>query len=84
MTAFTVRRFHQSPDSGDPDCTCSLCGNAFVEEEMPIRLFGGINAPEEESWEMRYHPGCFEQIFITGNGRFVKRPDVMLEVEWGD
>lgn len=28
-----LRRFHMSPDAGEPECVCSLCGKPFVEPE---------------------------------------------------
>lgn len=58
MTApFTIlptdRRFHTSPEPGDPLCLCSRCWKAIDEQTVPIRAW-----PESGAYEYRFHPSC--------------------------
>jgi hypothetical protein len=46
--------FPDSPDIGDPKCTCSRCHKAITEEHgVPIRVFN-----ERTYTERRYHQTC--------------------------
>ena len=51
--------YHNSPDSGDPDCICSLCRKVIPEDECPIRLW---NHNHDPTLEARLHEDCFKQI----------------------
>lgn len=55
-----LRWFDDSPDAGDPDCLCSLCGGLIEEEDDPLRLTheGG----DMDGREARLHIKCWNQI----------------------
>jgi len=50
----TIRWFSDSPDIGDPDCLCSLCGQVITEDDGPaIRVTSAI-----DDREARFHSWC--------------------------
>lgn len=54
--------FSDSPDAGDPDCLCSLCGEPIAEGETPIRRYDHKSG--EEVREARFHVvPCFQKVF---------------------
>ncbi len=54
--------FAESPDTGHPDCICSLCREVIDQEEMPLRLFARAeNADLESALEARFHMACAEK-----------------------
>jgi len=50
----TDQAFADSPDAGDPVCTCSRCGEPIAEGVVPIRVWD----TEHGYREWRYHPAC--------------------------
>ncbi len=51
----TLTWFHNSPDTGDPTCLCSVCMLVITEEQGPaIRIYR-----EEDNAEARFHSACF-------------------------
>lgn len=44
-----------SPDSGHPQCLCSLCAKPIAEDELPMRVF------RRTTLEARFHPSCFSE-----------------------
>lgn len=50
--------FDDSPDSGHPDCLCSLCGK--VIEDFAIRMWN----EKDKSKEIRLHVSCFNKGFV--------------------
>lgn len=54
-----LRCFENSPDAGDPDCLCSLCGKAISEEEVPIRMWPQGKHIRKE---YRLHWDCFLKV----------------------
>lgn len=51
--------FTDSPDAGDPDCICSLCGKIIAEEEVPVRIWNPSKNPVKE---VRLHWDCFIKV----------------------
>lgn len=47
--------FKNSPDAGDPACTCSHCGNVIEDYEIPLRLF-----KESDGTEARLCETCMD------------------------
>ncbi|KKM68175.1 hypothetical protein LCGC14_1463490 [marine sediment metagenome] len=56
----TLTWFYDSPDTGHPDCKCSLCG--LMIDEVPIRVF---DPPRDR--EMRFHMKCAIKKGILSN-----------------
>lgn len=61
----SVTWFTDSPDTGDPACVCSLCGEVIPFEAVPIRFF------HPDNLEARFHLVCFQgsglAAFITAS-----------------
>jgi hypothetical protein len=51
----TIRWFADSPDAGEPNCLCSLCGKLIEEDDSPIRCV--VVYPEDR--EARFHFACY-------------------------
>jgi len=51
--------FNDSPDTGDPTCICSYCGEIIEEGEIPFRIFR-----ESNNTEIRLHIKCGEQVIV--------------------
>lgn len=49
-----IKWFKESPDTGLPECLCSLCSKMIGKDEVPIRLFD-----EENDLEARFHHACY-------------------------
>ena len=57
--------FAESPDTGHPDCICSLCREVIDQEEMPLRLFARASSADPESaLEARFHMACAEKAVL--------------------
>lgn len=52
-----LKWFNDSPDAGDPECLCSLCGKLIQEDDVPIRAW-----PESGKREIRLHWDCFLKV----------------------
>lgn len=55
--------FRDSPDSGDPACLCSRCGQPIAEDEVAVRIWPKPPGPGEpledhQDGEYRYHQAC--------------------------
>ena len=53
-TPIDITWFMDSPDAGDPNCTCSLCDELI--NDHAIRLF------DDRNREARFHLRCFEKL----------------------
>ncbi len=53
-----LRCFENSPDAGDPDCLCSLCGKVISEDEVPVRMWPSGKTHKE----YRLHWNCFLEV----------------------
>lgn len=49
--------FKDSPNAGDPKCTCSFCGKTITAGEMPVRAFR-----TSDHSEMRLHIVCAGEV----------------------
>lgn len=49
----TLKRFSDSSDPGDPECTCSLCGGRITEDEIHLRI-----KPDKLQGEYRFCEAC--------------------------
>jgi hypothetical protein len=55
--------FDDSPETGDPACLCSYCGEVIGEEESPLRMW-----PPDGRSEYRLHmPKCTDQVIALGS-----------------
>lgn len=68
--------FATSPDAGDPECICSLCGEPIGEEEAPVRIFN--TGDDIEAREARFHIACFSKITFTPDLSRFEMPDFYL------
>lgn len=53
-----LKWFTDSPDTGYPDCICSLCGKVISEDEVPIRIWND----DKPMREIRLHWKCFVEV----------------------
>ena len=51
-----IRWFTDSPDAGEPDCLCSLCGKLIDQDEGEIRC---VRNDVLDGQEARFHAGCY-------------------------
>lgn len=53
--------FVDSPNPGDPACTCSLCRKPISEDDVIVRAWEWWPAPEEPATiiEARFHIECY-------------------------
>lgn len=54
IAGFVFTWFDNSPNAGDPLCTCSVCSRRISEEEAPV-----IRIWKDRIWEARFHEKCF-------------------------
>lgn len=82
-------RFFLSPDCEQPECICSTCRKDFHIKinaeytwgeayETPIRLF----IHEGHGGEARFHPKCFEELFMFEDAEMKLKPGI--ELVWID
>lgn len=64
--------FTESPDTGHPDCICTLCWKPIGEGVVPIRLWN-----QDTNYEARFHIDCYTQ--DTQNPPKEKRPSILVE-----
>ncbi len=58
-----LKWFRDSPDTGNPACICSYCGEIITDEdEIPLRCFRQGNMPGGE--ELRLHMYCARQVVV--------------------
>lgn len=76
-----LRWFTDSPDAGDPRCSCSYCGERIEARPEGEDDFLEVNADEGEPvrmWvtgknlELRFHPKCLEACLELGLLEYVK------------
>lgn len=58
--------FSDSPDAGDPECVCSLCGAIIEEDEFPLRIFLKDDEKYPDGAEYRLHQDCSHQVIEWG------------------
>lgn len=51
--------FKDSPNTGDPACLCSWCGNVIKAGEFPIRAFRSCDRTE-----LRLHMECAKKVIV--------------------
>jgi hypothetical protein len=56
MTIFT-----DSPDTGEPECVCSYCGEVIEEDEIPLRIFFPESKQYPHGAEYRLHWKCVRE-----------------------
>lgn len=54
ISIHAVRWHSDSPDAGDPACTCSLCGELIAEDDAPALRWTDLEA----NIEARFHREC--------------------------
>ncbi len=58
-----LKWFRDSPDTGDPACVCSYCGEVITDEgEIPLRIFRETPKPGGE--EIRLHIYCARIVIV--------------------
>ena len=63
----TDQIFHDSPDSGHPDCICSRCHQPILSTQLAMRIFISEEEEDEDFWSENL-PEQETQILEPGEG----------------